>query len=134
MNFNDQMPPDPFADDPNDPASFLEPDVEYAPVSEEEKVGLRQDLTLVRKFRELLEPHGTRGITMFCEDCSEPHYYDWNIIESNITLMLHDQTMPVHEPVVQPNPNHYVTWDYCLGYADAADYYSEGIHMGFPWG
>lgn len=133
MNFNDQMPPDPFADDPNDPASFLEPDVEDVPVSEEEKVGLRQDLTLVRKFRKLLEPHGARGITMFCEDCGEPHYYDWNIIESNITLMLNDQTMPVHEPLVQPNPHDYVTWDYCLGYADASDFYNEGLHMKFPW-
>ncbi|QNP91913.1 MULTISPECIES: DUF5319 domain-containing protein [Corynebacterium] len=133
MNFNDRMPPDPFADDPNDPASFLEPDEDNIPVTEEEKVGLRQDLKFVREFRKLLEPRHVRGITMFCEECDEPHFYDWNIIESNITLMLEDQPMPVHEPLVQPNPHDYVTWDYCLGYTDAAEYYTRGTHLKFPW-
>ena len=133
MNFHDRMPPDPFADDPNDPASFLEPDEDNVPVSEEEKVGLRQDLKFVREFRKLLEPRAVRGITMYCEECDEPHFYDWNIIESNIVLMLEDQPMPVHEPLAQPNPNDYVTWDYCLGYADASDYYTRGTHLKFPW-
>ena len=91
---NFEMPPDPFADDPNDPASF----------------------------RAMLEPRGVKGITMLCEDCDEPHFYDWEIIVSNLTSMLEHNSMPVHEPSAQPNPDHYVTWDYCLGYADACHF------------
>ncbi|WJY73492.1 hypothetical protein CAURIC_09445 [Corynebacterium auriscanis] len=116
---NFEMPPDPFADDPNDPASFLEPDEEFAPLSSEEKSALKQDLANVREFRAMLEPRGVRGITMLCEDCEEPHFYDWEIIVSNLTSMLEHNSMPVHEPSAKPNPDLYVTWDYCLGYADA---------------
>ncbi|BAM26781.1 hypothetical protein CULC0102_0580 [Corynebacterium ulcerans 0102] len=37
VNFDWQMPRDPFADDPNDPASFLDEDEPLPPLSEAEK-------------------------------------------------------------------------------------------------
>ncbi|RAV32130.1 DUF5319 domain-containing protein [Corynebacterium heidelbergense] len=114
------MPPDPFANDPNDPASFLEPDEEFVPPTPEEIVALHEDLSNVRLFRSLLEPRGIRGIGMVCEDCEELHFYDWEIMEYNITSLLNNQAIPVHEPGAKTNPDHYVSWDYCLGYADAA--------------
>ena len=54
------MPPDPFADDPNDPASFLEPDEDYPPLTKDEKQALHEDLRNVRDFRKLLQPRGIR--------------------------------------------------------------------------
>ncbi|AWT25494.1 hypothetical protein Csp1_06840 [Corynebacterium provencense] len=129
VNFDDAlMPPDPFAGDPNDPASFLEPDDDgpAGPVSEEERLMLQEDLANIRRFRTLLEPRGVRGISMLCEDCDELHYYDWPIITANITTMLNGDTVPVHEPGADPDPDFYVSWEYCAGYADAVDWMNRG--------
>lgn len=122
------MPPDPFAGDPNDPASFLEPedDEPDGPVTDEERVLLREDLENVRHFRALLEPRGVRGISMLCEDCDELHYYDWPIIIANISTILNGEAVPVHEPGAAPDPDFYVSWEYCAGYADAVDWMKEG--------
>lgn len=126
VNFHDRMPPDPFANDPQDPASFLwNEDEDYLPATEEEKRTLREDLKLLRDFRNLLEKKGIRGVMIFCDDCEDPHYYDWNIIESNIQLMLSDLPMPVHEPSLNPNPEAFATWDFCLGYREAARFYRK---------
>lgn len=134
MNYgNHDMPLDPFADDPNDPASFLEPEEEFPPLSDEELKALQLDLANVKDFRRLLEPRGIRGVSMLCDDCDEVHYYDWGIIESNITTLLKQQIVPVHEPGAKPNPDEYVTWDYCLGYADAMDFAFNGARPRFPW-
>ncbi|MBC2682182.1 hypothetical protein GSS87_07200 [Corynebacterium sp. 4HC-13] len=127
------MPPDPFADDPNDPASFLEPEEEFPLLSDEELLDLKSDLANVKDFRRLLEPRGIRGISMLCNDCDEVHYYDWDIIESNIAMLINHQIVPVHEPGAKPNPDEYVTWDYCLGYADAMDYAFNGARPRFLW-
>lgn len=130
VNFDDAlMPPDPFAGDPNDPASFLEPDdAPEGPVSDEERLLLQEDLANVRRFRTLLEPRGVRGISMLCDDCDELHYYDWPIILANITTMLRGDAVPVHEPGADPDPDFYVSWEYCAGYADAADWMERGRH------
>lgn len=134
MNYgNHDMPLDPFADDPNDPASFLEPEEDFPPLSDEELKALQLDLANVKDFRRLLEPRGIRGVSMLCDDCDEVHYYDWGIIESNITTLLKQQIVPVHEPGAKPNPDEYVTWDYCLGYADAMDFAFNGARPRFPW-
>lgn len=130
---NHDMPLDPFADDPNDPASLLEPDDDYPPLSDEELKHLQEDLANVKDFRRFLEPRGIRGVSMLCDDCDEVHYYDWGIIESNITTLLQHRIVPVHEPGAKPNPNEYVTWDYCLGYADAMDFAFNPGRPRFPW-
>lgn len=144
------MPPDPFADDPEDPAKALDDlddyDTDYdgydgvdgygpdEPLSDEERVALREDLANVRRFRELLEPRGIRGITMTCEDCRELHYYDWPILVSNFSTMLDGGPVPVHEPGADPDPDFYVPWEYCAGYADAADWLSRGPRAFRRWG
>nr|WP_242516764.1 DUF5319 domain-containing protein [Corynebacterium mendelii] len=115
------MPRDPFADDPNDPASFLEPDEDVAPLSDEEKARVAEDLELVAEFRRALEPRGILGICFVCEDCSEPHYYDWDIMTSNMKATIADQLAPAHEPSAHPDVDAYVPWDYCLGYLDGLE-------------
>ncbi|MDK8511253.1 DUF5319 domain-containing protein [Corynebacterium bovis] len=139
MDFDDApMPPDPFADDPNDPASFMDPDPDgdYEELSAEEVFALQEDLENVRLFRSLLEPRGILGIATLCDDCDEVHYYDWAIIVGRITTMLSREPAPVHEPGAAPDPKMYVTWDYCAGYADAADHYSQpsrAPRTRYPW-
>lgn len=123
MSFHrDQMPPDPFADDPNDPASLLEPLDEPLDLSEEEIVHLREDLRNIRAFRRALEPRGIKGLEMLCEECTEPHCYEWSILEDNILAMLRRHPPAVHEPAMNPNPHAFVTWDYCAGYLDGIEF------------
>ncbi|AIG10518.1 hypothetical protein CPTC_00230 [Corynebacterium pseudotuberculosis] len=56
VNFDWQMPRDPFADDPNDPASFLDEDEPLPPLSEAEKRHIEEDLRLVQRFKKVLQP------------------------------------------------------------------------------
>jgi hypothetical protein len=134
VDFDDSlMPPDPFADDPEDPAALFDDDVDE-PLSDDERHALREDLANVRRFRELLEPRGVLGVAMTCDDCQELHYYDWPILVSNLSTMLNDGPVPVHEPGADPDPDFYVPWDYCAGYADAADWLSRGPRTFRKWG
>lgn len=117
------MPPDPFADDPNDPALFLaegEMD-ERVPLSQEDYAGILYDLALVTRLRAALVPHGIRGVFFFCEDCYEDHFFDWDMMESNLKATLADQQTPVHEPSASVDPADYVAWDYAVGYMDALE-------------
>ncbi|WP_035109742.1 DUF5319 domain-containing protein [Corynebacterium efficiens] len=122
MNFDAMMPRDPFADDPNDPASFLNDDADHMePLSPEERIHVQQDLKLVEEFKKVLQPRGIEGIFFMCEDCEEFHYYDWDIMAANMRATLAGELSPVHEPSVQPNVEAYVPWDYCLGYLDGLE-------------
>lgn len=56
VNFDWQMPRDPFADDPNDPASFLDEDEPLPPLSEAEKKHIEEDLRLVQRFKKSYSP------------------------------------------------------------------------------
>ncbi|NLA55226.1 MAG: DUF5319 domain-containing protein [Corynebacterium humireducens] len=118
MNYDSQMPLDPFADDPNDPASFLDPEEPAPPLTDEERLHITQDLALVARFREELTPHGILGIFFLCEDCDDLHYYDWDIMASNMAATLRGELAPVHEPSVEPDVNAYVPWDYAVGFLD----------------
>ena len=53
-----------------------------------------------------------------CEDCHEPHYFDWDLLRGNLRHLLDSGRPRVHEPAYDPDPDHYVTWDYARGYAD----------------
>lgn len=121
MNFFANMPRDPFADDPNDPASFLDPEEPMAPLTVEEREALARDLALVQEFIRKLAPRGIDGIFFFCEDCEEPHFYNWHIMIANMRATLANELAPVHEPGAAPDPNRYVPWDYAVGYLDGLD-------------
>ncbi|QCB27757.1 DUF5319 domain-containing protein [Corynebacterium endometrii] len=121
MNFFANMPKDPFADDPNDPASFIDDDEQMVPLTQEEKVAIIHDLALVQEFAKALGPRGIDGIFFLCDDCEEHHFYEWDIIASNMKATLAGEMAPVHEPSAQPDPTRYVPWDYALGYMDGLD-------------
>ncbi|APU17577.1 MULTISPECIES: DUF5319 domain-containing protein [Actinoalloteichus] len=119
---HDALPPDPFASDPEDPARALgEPaDDDDRALDEDERAELLADLADLAVYQALLEQRGLRGIVVDCADCAEPHYHDWELLRSSLTQLLADGHMRPHEPAYNPDPNHYVTWEYCRGYSDAA--------------
>ena len=122
----DETPQDPFAGDPNDPGAALGDDEPTQQLSAHEREDVLADLADLEVFRALLEPLGVLGMTMECGDCGEPHYIDWNLLQSNLRQLLHDGHPRVHEPAYGPEPEHYVTWDYARGYVDGVIDSEEG--------
>ncbi|WP_459588181.1 DUF5319 domain-containing protein [Corynebacterium camporealensis] len=118
MNFFANMPRDPFADDPNDPASFLEEEEQAVPLTTEERQAVMQDLALIQEFARVLGPRGFDGIVFFCEDCEDNHFYEWDIMVANMHATLNNQLAPVHEPGAEPDPMRYVPWEYAAGFLD----------------
>ena len=118
---DDNLPPDPFADDPNDPAREIaatDDDYPAEPLSQEERAELLADLTDLGVYQALLEPKGVRGIVVDCGECDLPHYHDWDLLRSGIEQLLTDGQMRPHEPAFEPDPAYYVSWDYCRGFTD----------------
>lgn len=114
-------PIDPFQGDPRDPASELERlggDAVADPLSESERQDVLEDLTDLEVYQALLAPIGVRGLVIECEECREPHYFDWDLLRGNLRHLLDSGTPRVHEPAFNPDPEHYVSWDYARGYCD----------------
>ena len=113
-------PLDPFNGDPTDPAADLD-DVEpdgMEPLSHAERQDVIEDLADLEVYQALLGPIGIRGLVIECEDCHEPHYFDWDLLRGNLKHLLNSGRPRVHEPAFDPDPDHYVTWEYARGYAD----------------
>jgi hypothetical protein len=118
---HDALPPDPFAEDPEDPAKAMaepEEDHEHPEMGDEERAELVGDLSDLAVYQALLEPSGVRGIVVDCGECEEPHFHDWALLRASLEQLLNDGRMRPHEPAFDPDPSSYVTWEYCRGYAD----------------
>jgi hypothetical protein len=116
-------PIDPFQGDPADPTADLD-DLDgdaYGELSSQEREDLLADLSELEVYQVLLTPKGVRGLVVDCEDCREPHYFDWDLLRGNLKHLLDSGRPRVHEPAYDPDPDHYVTWEYARGYADAVD-------------
>jgi hypothetical protein len=114
-------PIDPFTGDPADPAASLDDATESGglePLSEAERQDVLEDLADLEIYQALLDPIGVRGLVIECEDCHEPHYFDWDLLRGNLKHLLSSGRPRVHEPAYDPDPDHYVTWEYARGYAD----------------
>nr|WP_283139850.1 DUF5319 domain-containing protein [Rhizohabitans arisaemae] len=114
----DDVPRDPFADDPEDPAAALGAPEDAEPLTPDERNEAITDLSDVEVFRALLEPQGVLGLVLDCPECQEAHYFDWELLRSNLRQMIDDGRPQVHEPAYQPNPTDYVSWEYARGYVD----------------
>lgn len=117
-----ELPPDPFGEDSGDPNLILNHLACEGPLSDAERADVRAELEELRLFETLLAPQGIRGITVTCDDCTQEHYHDWDMLRANLVQLLADGTMQPHEPAFDLRPSLYVSWDYCRGYADAALY------------
>ncbi len=120
-------PIDPFAGDPADHSAELADldDPEGDPGSDDgdtlgdaDREDVLEDLADLAVYQALLGPVGVRGLVIECEDCHEPHYFDWDLLGSNLRHLLESGRPRVHEPAYDPDPEHYVTWEYARGYAD----------------
>lgn len=127
------LPPDPFAGDPDDPARSLEAlddrddagwngsgDEDDGPeLTEADRGEILADLADLAVYQALLSGRGVRGIVVDCADCGEQHFHEWNLLRASLQQLLDEGRMRPHEPAYDPDPAHYVTWEYCRGYADA---------------
>ncbi len=113
-------PLDPFANDPADPTAGLSDDASGEPLSSEERAEVTADLDDLDEFQRWLESTGIRGLVIDCEDCHEPHYFGWELLRSNLRHLLEHDQPRLHEPAYQPDPDHYVSWEYAHGYVDGA--------------
>ncbi|WP_067175042.1 DUF5319 domain-containing protein [Microtetraspora niveoalba] len=114
----EDVPRDPFADDPNDPSAELgEPD-DQEPLTLAERDEALTDLADVEVFRSLLEPQGVLGLVLDCPECGEQHYFSWDLLRGNLRQMIDNGRPQVHEPAFQPDPSDYVSWEYARGYVD----------------
>ncbi|MGB9375904.1 MAG: DUF5319 domain-containing protein [Mycobacteriales bacterium] len=110
-------PQDPFPLEPGDPASELDSEVSE-PLSPDEREDVVADLADLEIYQTLLEPQGVRGLVVDCEDCHQSHYFSWDLLRSNLRQLLDAGQTRVHEPAFDPDPAHYVSWEYARGYAD----------------
>jgi hypothetical protein len=112
----------PAYDSPMDEEDAHEQD---APLDEDERDLLRQDLVDVRALREMLGGRGLKGAVFFCPDCEEDHYLTWDLLEGNLEQLLDRGESPVHEPAFDPDPEEYVSWDYARGFLDGYESFEE---------
>ncbi|WP_163508602.1 DUF5319 domain-containing protein [Fodinicola acaciae] len=126
-----EEPIDPFAGDPADPARAIDdPEPEQAlPLSPAERQDVLDDLSDLEVYEALLAPRGYRGVVVDCQDCQIPHYFGWHLLRANLRHLLEVGESRVHEPAYNPDPAHYVTFDYARGYADGVqDSLGSGHH------
>jgi Family of unknown function (DUF5319) len=114
------LPPDPFADDPLDPSAALDAIEPGQPLDPQERTAVEADLADLAVYEALLANKGIRGLVVSCDECQQDHYHDWDMLRANLLQLLVDGTVRPHEPAYDPEPDAYVTWDYCRGYADAS--------------
>ncbi|HEV3473482.1 MAG TPA: DUF5319 family protein [Actinomycetota bacterium] len=105
-----------------DEEEFFEED---APLSDEEREALGQDLTDVDMLKDLLGPRGIKGAVFYCPDCDEDHYLTWDLLKGNLQELLAEGESPAHEPAFDPDPNEYVSWDYARGYLDGFENFEQ---------
>lgn len=101
------------------PDGFDEFDEFDEPLDDHETALVRQDLLDLADFEAAFRAEGYRGVTVWCHDCVEEHYFPWDMLRENLQLLLETGETPVHEPAFQPEPDRYVPWDYARGYVDA---------------
>ena len=114
----EDVPRDPFADDPEDPAAELGTPDDVEPLTPAERDEALTDLADVEVFRSLLEPQGVLGLVLDCPECGDQHYFDWDLLRGNLRQMIDNGRPQVHEPAFQPDPAAYVSWEYARGYVD----------------
>jgi hypothetical protein len=114
----EDVPRDPFADDPNDPSSAMGELDDAEPLTAAERDEAITDLADVEVFRSLLEQQGVLGLVLDCPECGEQHFFDWELLRGNLRQMIEKGQPQMHEPAFHPDPADYVTWEYARGYVD----------------
>src|SRR5688500_4092331 len=90
-------------------------DLPPVPLDRREAARVRRDLDDLAAFRHTFEPEGFKGVSLFCQDCVEEHFYGWEMLEHNLRALLESGETPVHEPAYDPKPDEYIDWEYAQG-------------------
>jgi hypothetical protein len=115
--------------DAEDYGDYEDEDAHPIPLDRREAASVKRDLEDLSAFRRIFEPEGIKGVSLYCQDCLEEHFYGWDMLENNLRALLESGETPVHEPAYDPRPDEYVDWEYAQGYLDGmAD------NGGFPHG
>jgi len=93
-------------------------DATPVPLDRREAASVRRDLEDLAAFKRVFEPEGFKGVSLYCQDCLEEHFYGWDMLENNLRALLESGETPVHEPAYDPRPDEYVDWEYAQGYLD----------------
>ncbi len=93
-------------------------DAAPVPLDRREAASVRRDLEDLSAFKRVFEPEGFKGVSLYCQDCLEEHFYGWDMLENNLRALLESGETPVHEPAYDPRPDEYVDWEYAQGYLD----------------
>lgn len=101
------------------------PREEDAPLEEEEREALQQDLVDVQVLKDILGPKGIKGAVFYCPDCDEDHFLTWDLLAGNLQELLNQGESPVHEPAFDPDPDEYVSWDYARGFLDGYESFEQ---------
>lgn len=88
-------------------------------LDQHESALVRQDLRDLERFEATFAAEGYRGVSVYCHDCEEEHFYPWEMLRENLRVLLETGETPVHEPAFAPDPDQYVPWEYARGYVDA---------------
>lgn len=118
-----------MADDDNDSDDDFEFDDdldESLPLDEHETELVRRDLLDLEQFEATFSREGYRGVSVFCQDCAEEHFFPWDMLRENLRTLLETGEQPVHEPAYAPDPDEYIPWEYARGYVDALS--DVGVH------
>ncbi len=88
-------------------------------LDDRESALVRQDLVDLDEFERAFDGEGYKGVSVWCADCAEDHFYPWQMLRQNLTALLETGETPVHEPAFRPNADAYIPWEYARGYVDA---------------
>ena len=113
-------PLDPFRDDPVDPSTDLDETGRVIEAAERGRAHAtsRRISPTSRSTRRCWARPASAGLVIDCEDCREPHFFDWALLRANLRHLLDSGRPRVHEPAFDPDPDHYVSWEYARGYTD----------------
>jgi uncharacterized protein DUF5319 len=93
-------------------------DEDPVPLDRREAAQVRRDLEDLADIKRVFAPEGHKGVSLYCQDCLEEHFYGWDMLENNLRALLESGETPVHEPAYDPQPDEYVDWEYAQGYVD----------------
>ncbi len=96
-----------------------------APLEDDEREALQQDLVDVQVLKDVLGPKGIKGAVFYCPDCDEDHFLTWDLLAGNLQELLSAGESPVHEPAFDPDPDEYVSWDYARGFLDGYESFEQ---------
>lgn len=98
-------------------------------LSEGARESTEAELDAMERLSALFEAMGYRGIITQCGQCTDDHYYTFEMLKGNLRAMLDGTLIPMHEPAAKPKQENYVAWDYAVGYYDGyARAHQEMLH------